>query len=60
METHVQLAREAGKALLAVHAGQDMKCELLGPLDNDVVAVSVPANHVLVLRLLEETARNEA
>lgn len=52
---YVQLAREAREARLPVHAWEDMECELLWSLDDDVLSGGIPANHVLVLGSFEET-----
>lgn len=39
---------------MAVDGGQDMERKLLWPLDDDVLAGGVPANHVLVFGAFEE------
>lgn len=53
-KTDIELAGEGGEAGLAVDGGEDMEGELLWAFYDDVVAGGVPANHVLVIGLLEE------
>jgi hypothetical protein len=40
---------------LTIDAGEDVKCQLLWSLNDDVLACWVPANHVVVFGALEET-----
>ena len=47
------MPREAGEAGLAVDAGENMKSQLLWPLDDDVLARGVPTDHVVVLGSLK-------
>lgn len=51
------MPREAGETGLSVNAWKDMQSELLWPLDDDVLAGGIPADHVMVLRSLEEAGR---
>ncbi len=55
MTTYVELPREAREAGLAVDAWEDVEGELFWPLDDDVLAGGVPADHVVVLGAFEET-----
>ena len=52
-ETYIELAGETGKAGLTVDRRQYMESKLLGTLDDDMLASSVPANHMMILRTLE-------
>ena len=49
------MAREGCEAGLAVHGGEDVECELLWPLYDDMVACWVPSDHVMVFGLFKQT-----
>jgi hypothetical protein len=57
--THIKLPRETGKARLSVDTRQDMDGQLLRLFDDDMLALWVPSNHVMVLRSLQKTVINE-
>jgi hypothetical protein len=55
--TYVQLTRKTGKARLTIHAWEDMDRELFRLFDNNVFALLIPPDHVMVLLLLKKTVR---
>jgi hypothetical protein len=56
---YIQLPGKTGKTRLAVNTGENMKRELFWSLNNDMLALRVPADHVMVLRTLEQTAATD-
>jgi len=52
-ETYIELAGETSKAGLSVNRREYMESKLLGTLNDDMLASSVPANHMMILRTLE-------
>jgi hypothetical protein len=53
--TYIKLPREAGESRLTINAWEDMKSKLLGSFDNDMFALSIPTDHMMIFRTLEET-----
>ncbi len=55
IDPYVELTRETSKTRLTIDGGKDVQSELLGSLDNDMVASGIPSYHVVVFLLFEKT-----
>lgn len=49
---------EARESRLTINAGKDMEGKLFWPLNDDMFAGGVPANHVVVLGAFEEAVES--
>jgi hypothetical protein len=52
---YVKLPREASKARLTINAGQDMDGQLLWFFDDDMLALRIPADHMMIVRTFEQS-----
>lgn len=58
-KTHVELTGEGGESRLTINAGENMKSKLLWSLNNDLFALWVPSNHMVVFRFFEKTEKDQ-
>ena len=54
-DTHIELATKTGKPRLAVDRRKNVKSKLLRTFDDDMVTVGIPADHMLIFRLFQQS-----